>query len=119
MLKTIDEVKSSYMNYDYALVYEFSDVKFGKTSETVINWEECMEAFLIKNDEQMHVFERNGRLVAESFLETEQKYDSADKIYKIRGGVDLSGKNITVREYLDTDEDGQAFVKYSRIISVN
>ncbi len=119
MRKTFDYVKDSYMNYRYVLAYEFSEVKFGETAGTDVNWDECLEAYLIKDDMQLHVYLKDGELVADEFTETDADCKYADHTYIVREGVDLHGKSITVREYLDTDEDGQAYVSYSRIISVD
>ncbi len=119
MQKTIEDVKNSMEKYDFVLAYEFSDIKFGKTSETAVNWNECMEAYLISETGQIHVYSKNGELVADEFEESSVKYEHSDRTYIVREGVALHGKTIKVREYLDTDEDGQAFVKYSRIIGVN
>ena len=118
MQNAIDDVKKSIENYDYILAYEFSDVKFGKRSETEVNWDECIEAYLISETGQVHVFLKDDKLAVVNFLENEVKYEHADRTYKVREGVALQGKTVTVREYLDTDEDGQAFVRYSRIINV-
>lgn len=112
----MDNVKTGWRNYKYALVYMISELIFKETKEIgQIKWEECQEAYFFDAAGQIHVFQNEeGTLSASCFTEpfeakrVEHRYRLA-KIPKV----------LKVYEYLEQDEDGQIVVTYTRLVSID
>ncbi|MCM1082941.1 MAG: hypothetical protein NC393_12180 [Clostridium sp.] len=114
---TINEAKNMIANYDYALVYEISNMFCHPISESMhINWDEIQDAYFYNLKGELHVF-CGDELSAVCFEEpANAKY--IDRKYKVneRNNINGIGSTIIKREYIDYDEDGQLMVVFSRLV---
>ena len=119
---SFEEGKKLVQDYEYALVYYFSDKYFGEVSALAeIDWDECIEAYFFNKTGQLYMYEYESSEMDATVFEEKQdvKYNYIDRNYEIASAFKAdAGKKITVREYLDSDEDGQTFVKYTRLLEI-
>lgn len=95
----------------YALVRALSAVVLGKTP-LAVETEELLEARFFSENEEIRLFRRNGGLNA--VLLREEPEDSVlEETFRIENSA--LGRWITVRHLLDFDEDGQAYIKTTRL----
>lgn len=95
----------------YALVRSLSTVTLGKTPRAV-EIEELLEARFFSENEEIRLFRKNGGLNA--VLLREEPADSVlEDTFRIENGA--LGRSVTVRHLLDFDEDGQAYIKTTRL----
>lgn len=113
----IEDVKSLSANYEYVLFYGYSDIDFGKTSGISLDWDQCSEAYFFNKAGQIHVFRDNDMLKAVRMSEENGDKHYMDRTYDITGRFGSVCNEIIVREYLSPDEDGQAVVTYTRLLS--
>ena len=108
-MKRIDSIEQALQQAEklqFVMVTELSRVVIGKMPMD-INWDELIEARFFDHDTEIRIFRENGELRARSvILEDDMPY--IEKQYKkLQGNL---GSEISVREYLTFDEDGQAGV---------
>lgn len=101
--------------YEYALIYLMSDLILCRVEELPeIKWEECLEARFFSKDEELHIFEQDGRMSAVRVTD-----DGAEDIqiqqYQLDKRFSNLGKILLVQEYLMADEDGQVQVILTRL----
>ncbi len=96
----------------FALLRTFSAMSLGPTPETLPDTEEILEARFFSRDEEIRLFRDDGILKAVSLRETPDARVLKNE-YEI--GNQALGKSLTVREILDFDEDGQAYIALSRL----
>lgn len=102
--------------YRYALIYMISDIAFGKTEELELpDWEECQEARFFSEDQELHIFELDGEKTAVEIVDDGAEEDVCDKKFQLDKRFSGDGNLLCVREYLAYDEDGQVFVKLTRL----
>ena len=113
----IEEAKEKAQSYPYALIYEMSDLAFGRTEELPpIHWDECLEARFFSKDGELHFFENEDGMKA--VLVTDDGDDVLDRTYRIHQRFQLVGEGVKVREYLDYDKDGQVYVRLTRLAGI-
>ena len=112
-----DDIKGMTGNYDYVLINEYSKFSFGRTEDVSLNWDQCSEAYLFNEKEQIHVFLEDNDLKAVKVTEDASDVHYLDRNYEVSGRFNSICKEVTVREYLNPDEDGQAVVTYTRLVS--
>lgn len=114
---SVNEAISSANSYEHVLAYEFSRIVWGNPSEVSVNWDECTEAYLFNEKEQIHVWNDGMEHKAAKLAGEDATDHYIDKklLLADRFGKD---KMLIVREYLEPDEDGQVFVAYTRLLSV-
>lgn len=108
-MKRIDSIEQALKQAEklqFVMVTELSRVVIGKTPID-INWDELIEARFFDHDTEIRIFRENSELRARSvILQDDMPY--IEKQYKkLQGNL---GSEISVREYLTFDEDGQAGV---------
>lgn len=114
----IDEVKALIQQYEYALVYEISQMVFDKIeSISQINWNEIQEAYFFHPKSQIHIYWNGDSLQATIYNETED-VKFVDRCYELAGKFHGIGNSIIEREYLEYDDDGQTYVAYARLVTV-
>ena len=96
----------------FALLRTFSAVSLGHTPATLPDAGELLEACFFSADEEIRLFRDDGVLQAVSLRETPEAH-TLENAYEI--GNPAFGRLLTVRETLDFDEDGQAYVALSRL----
>ena len=114
----IDEVKSLPPVNGYALVYRFSSIELVKVEDVSWDFEEWSEAYLFNDGEQIHVFRDNDELKAVKWTMDVEDTHFVDRTYNITGKFRAAGNEITIRDYLSPDEDGQAVVSFTKLVSV-
>ncbi len=113
---TLDEVKASYKEYPWMLVYEISDKKFGLTSSVdAIDWNECVDARFFSEAGEIHCFQSEDGMQAVQISDVGTA-DVIDRSYYVNGVG--KGKVLVVRHYLQYDEDGQAYISMTRLVNV-
>ena len=96
----------------FALVRSLSAVSLGP-SPAEVDEEDLLEARFFSAEEEIRVFRRDGTLQAAVRRETGEERFS-DRTYAVSGpGL---GAQITVRSYMDFDEDGQAYWRGLRLV---
>ena len=108
-MKRIDSIEQALQQAEklqFVMVTELSRGVIGKMPMD-INWDELIEARFFDHDTEIRIFRENGELRARSvILQDDMLY--IEKHYKeLQGNL---GSEISVREYLTFDEDGQAGV---------
>lgn len=96
----------------FALLRTFSAVSLGSTPATLPADGELLDARFFSADEEIRLFRDDGVLQALSLRETPQAH-TLENAYEI--GNPAFGRLLTVRETIDFDEDGQAYVALSRL----
>ena len=116
---TFEEAKNRIQDYDYALIYEISEMLFDKVEKiSEIYWDEVQEAYFFNEKSQMHIYLSDDVLEAIVYNETDEDVIFVDRRYELAGKFSTIGREVKERNYLEFDDDGQAFVAYSRLVSV-
>ena len=118
-----ETIKKLASEYKYALVYEFSRITLNDATQVKWDLDELSEAYLFNKNEQIHVFRSDDGIRAIYFCEDQEDqpkdYGYFDRKYKLDGKFDKNArKALIIRDYLEPDEDGQAFVSYTRLYDV-
>lgn len=119
-LRTVElaDAKQMIQDYEFAVIYEISKMHFDKVeSISEIKWDEMQEAYFFNEAGQLHMFRDEDTICATVFTEDED-ITHVDRLYEISNGFKVLGKEIKERTYLEFDEDGQAYVAYTRLVSV-
>ncbi len=114
----IDSINDIVLLYDYVLVYEYSRVLFSDAAEASWNYDELNEAYLFNSTEQIHIFKSDGEFTAIKLTEEKSDITFCNNTYVLDNKFKSLGTYVVIREYLVPDEDGQAFVKYTRLVEV-
>lgn len=118
---SFEDAKAQWSQYEYALIYRYSDAELCQVTQLADDasyWDECVEAYIFSKQVQIHIYREDNTLMAAKCVESSgENYEYVDRSYPVskqRWNVGL----VTVREYLDADEDGQAYVSYKRLLCV-
>lgn len=115
---TLEEAKTKVPDYQYALIYEMSSMTLDRVEMLgEISWTELQEAFFFDENGQMHLFAGEDGLEAVVFTEPEGA-NAVTKEYPLAGKFGRMGTKVKEREYLENDDDGQVYVAYTRLVSV-
>ncbi|MEG2137081.1 MAG: hypothetical protein RRY64_00340 [Oscillospiraceae bacterium] len=107
---TAEEAMVRGQDYPYALLYRLSSVTLGRTKP--VNSEELTEARFFGPTGEIHVFQGADGLTARVLAE-----DGADPVLdKTYDLLPAFGKTLTLRQILDFDSDGQAYVAHTRLL---
>ena len=103
---SVEQALEQAQTLKFVMITELSRVVIGKVPMD-INWDELIEARFFDHDTEIRIFRENSELRARSvILQDDMPY--IEKQYKkLQGNL---GSEISVREYLTFDEDGQAGV---------
>ena len=105
--------------YAYALLYMISEIILEPVSRlTEINWEECQEAFFFSEKRQLHFYRDEEEKLTGVLFDEQGELNYRDVNYKMAEQYKRIGSKVTVREYLDSDEDGQTVVYYTRLAGI-
>lgn len=119
---SFEEGKRLVQDYEYALIYYYSEKYFGKVCNLAeINWEECMEAYFFNKTGQMYMYESESSEMEVTVFQEEKNtaYNYVDRKYEIASAFKAkTGDKVIVREYLNVDIDNQTFVEYTRLLDV-
>jgi len=110
--EALDRDKLISLGIQYGLVYYLDKVKLDRIDNLELDEEEILEARFFSKNKEVHVFRRDG-LEASLFIdEGEEYFDDSQLLMK------KFGKKIYIRNYINYDEDNQAYIRYSRPIDV-
>ena len=102
-IKSIDKIIESYR---YVWVQEYDSVNLGKGKDVTINYDNIIEARFFSSDKELHIFLFGDALCAiEIIKEEKDDYFEEKQILRKR-----FGKSITLRYYIDYEDDGQAYI---------
>lgn len=114
----IDELEKITGKFEYGVFYNLSSIQLLVSPEAEkIDWDECYEARFFSRDKELHIFEKDGEKRA-LLVEDEECDETVIKGYLLAKKFENVGKSILVKEYLQYDEDGQAYVALSRLCGV-
>ena len=107
-------------SYKYALVYYLNDLYFGDIKDMEeINEDILVEGFFFNESKELHFFEDNGfcGIVTEG---QEEGFEEEFLLKKKLGNNLSSGKykKIKVYNYVEYEDDGQAYIKYTALKGV-
>ncbi|TCS78932.1 hypothetical protein [Tepidibacillus fermentans] len=98
----------------YGLVYSYNSVQLTRIEDLLIDRETLIEARFFNEDSEVHIFKRD-ELEAVIFMETE---DDLDHSFSENHLLERFGDKLIIKHYLDYDQDGQAYIRYSRPANV-
>ncbi|MBE5924766.1 MAG: hypothetical protein E7271_09960 [Lachnospiraceae bacterium] len=106
-INRIEDIKNiDINNYCYAWVQEYDSVKLGTVNDVSIDYDNIIEARFFSSDKELHIFCYDDEMCAvEIIKEDEDDYFEEKQILRKR-----FGKNITLRYYVDYEDDGQAYI---------
>lgn len=114
----VNEALENISEYQYALVYQMSELLFGSTEKIAeIDLEECLEARFFDADKELHIYEEDGDWRAVKVCGMEDD-DCLIKRYKLQARYFGEGRYLRVCEHLTYDEDGQAAVAITRLTGI-
>ncbi|MCD7885381.1 MAG: hypothetical protein LUI87_17015 [Lachnospiraceae bacterium] len=89
---SFEDAKTRLTGYPCALVYQMSEVSFGKTEDITINWDELLEARFFSESGELHLFrcEKEWKAVEIEDAELADTADTGDII----GAGDIAGEII-------------------------
>lgn len=98
----------------YAMFTHLSKVTLGKTP-TVVSLDELIEARFFGGNGEIHIFTENGEPKAVHITdeENDSRFPPIDREYTLLSNF---GKKLTVRQYIDFDNEGQAYIKAVRLL---
>lgn len=121
-LRDVDKSYLKKEGYKYGLVYFLNDLFFGDIDDLKdINSDIVVEGFFFNNEKELHFFEDNGYegIITQDDKQGESFLDSFE--LKKRLGNNLKENKysrLEVVNYLDYEDDGQAYVKYTALKGV-
>ena len=110
---TLEKAQEIFQKMDYAIVHMISDMEMGNPLELNVNWDELVELHAFTEEEELHVFQAEDERTALYIIDQGEEDNTLIKEYELRNGQILS-----VKEYLQPDEDGQAVTVYIRPFAV-
>src|SRR5690554_6339853 len=116
--EALDLKALSARGFQYGLLYSYDGVQLDKIENIQLNRDKLVEVRFFNNLEEIHVFKRDG---FEGVLFTEEEEDEVveETHLLIGSGQDNRfGKALLIKNYVDYDEDGQAFIAYTRPYAV-
>ena len=109
------EAQKQSVFYEYALLYMISEIVLCKTEALAeINWDECQEARFFSEEKELHIFETNSGVDAVEISDGDSQ-NIVIKEYMLDSRFSSIGHSILIQEYLEYDEDGQAYVANTRL----
>jgi hypothetical protein len=100
------------LGLEYALIYNFDGVIVDFLDEVKIDKRKLLEARFFNEKEEVHIFKecdlKSVYMIEDGDKYSDEKYILANKY----------GKGMTVRNYFSFDDDGQAYISYTRPISI-
>lgn len=115
-----DVIKNRASDYEYALVYMMSSLYFGKASGiNTQNVDEVIEARLFDATGEAHFYRtENGMAETRVIDGTEgQEYFVIDQKTTVMDHIG-KGAKLIFRRYYAFDDDGQGFVKVTRLVGI-
>lgn len=124
-IESVNTALNEIKKYNHALIYKISEaLLIGKEEiQTISDFDEFVDARFFSETGELHLY-NDGDLsntediriieILENDSDDGKEFDYVDAKYNKRG----SGQ-ITVREYLSFDEDGQCVVEMTRLVGID
>ena len=109
--------------YKFGLIYHLDEILTGEIENLSMDEERLIEARIFCEDKEIHIFNNDGFRAIEA-IDEKSKEEENDSYYECHLLIDKEtdkksfGKNLTVKRYIDFDEDGQAYISYTRLYSI-
>ncbi len=113
----LEQAKTLSKNYNFGLVYMLSELKVFKNSIPNVDWEQVIEARFFDENSEIHIFNYNDEMKAVLVKDTNNNDFILTK-YELAKNFKNIANTLVVKQYLDYDEDGQAFIKLTRLESL-
>ena len=113
----VDEAKSKIKEMSFAIGQFISEYKVG-TPDEVGNFDngECLDARYFSDSSEIHTFRKGNDMICVETSDGDREF--FDTEYEIENRFSATGKYVVVRNYIDTDEDGQSVVTGTRLVSI-
>lgn len=102
---------------NYATVQGISEYRIGKVADLKdFDEAECIEARFFSETEEIRFFRKDDDVKAVKVSDGNADY--MDEEYVMADNFAFAGKAVTVRKYIDEDEDGQVFIAATRLYKI-
>lgn len=113
----LDTAKEMAGSLKYASIQTVSGYSIGKASGFAdINEKETMDARFFSESEEIRFFRKNNCITAVKISDGDAEY--IDENVALGEKFSTVGRFVTVRKYLEADEDGQMFVSATRLVDI-
>ena len=117
----VAEVEQHFNGLEWGLLYYHDKIQLTKITgmgAAVINNPRLLEARLFGGRKEIHIFEYDGGLNAVLAEDDSQEY--IDRRYKLAKEFTPKEKDgyLWVRDYISFDDDGMAYIEYSRPVKI-
>jgi hypothetical protein len=118
---SVAEVEHHLNDLQWGLLYYQDDIQLKPIVEigaADINSSKLLEAHLFGEQRAIHIFEYDGQFRAT--LTEDDSQEQIDRKHELTGKFKLNGCTdyLWVRDYISFDEDGMAYIEYSRPLKV-
>lgn len=105
---TLEAVEERLISFQEHIIYYYDQLVYGKVLDTVV-YEQVNEGFLFNKQGCIHLY-RDGSLKAVLF-----EYEENDDFIEENqlGAKNTNVSTITVRKWLDHDNEGQFYIRYT------
>lgn len=115
------EVEYNLSGLQWGLLYYQDDIQLKRIAEisgAAINNPKLLEAHLFGERKAIHIFEYDGKLSA--ILTEDDSEEQIDRKHKLTGRFNTKEtySYLWVRDYISFDDDGMAYIEYSRPVKV-
>ena len=114
----IEDIKNKAATYEFALIYTYSSPKYlGENNAGSIDWSELVDARFFGEEGELHVFRNeDNELEMVELSDSVEQENFNERFEDFERPLERGyGKSITIREYINFDEDGQAVVVCTRL----
>lgn len=122
----LDDIKNELNDYNYALIYGISEMVFCPITEennrkdiiasSILD--DCIEAFIFNEKGQIHLYRDGDKLIGKKYEELSGFNDFVDKKYELTKEYIPGKKYVIIREYFESDDDGQIRIAYVKLVDL-
>ena len=110
MKKNVDDAKRSIQDYEYALIYMIDEVRLTEVAAMPeVDWSKCLEARFFSEKGELR-FWRDGDEMVAAEVSCARESEFVTESYKLDGRFKKKWESVSVKQFLDFDSDGQAYV---------
>lgn len=105
-IENISSIDKTVENYRYVWIQGYDIVNLGEVKDVKINYDTIIEARFFSPDKELHIFPFGDEMCAVEII----KEDNDDYFEEKQMLRKRFGKSITLRYYIDYEDDGQAYI---------
>lgn len=110
MKKNVDDAKRSIQDYEYALIYMIDEVRLTEVAAMPeVDWSKCLEARFFSEKGELR-FWRDGDEMVAAEVSCAGESEFVTESYKLDRRFKKNWESVSVKQFLDFDSDGQAYV---------